>query len=283
MVLMGDSCQRDGLVLSFGAFTDAHYAHKVYGSRHCQDSLIKLRACIDTFNDRDLPLIVNLGDSLDGGESKVVERGYLAALREAWSRFEGEVHVLLGNHDLATLTKREFIEGAGLPGGGDEESGWYDSFDCGDVHLIVLDSNYHQDGTPFGAGDFQWDNAWISEAQIAWLADDLQAAQGRSMIVFCHGNLDDRRQDERTDPHVVRNAGVVRSVLERAGNVRAVLQAHYHPGMRTTIHGIPYVGLAAMVEGPGLENNAYAIVSLYENGDLCVEGFGRQDSYCLAP
>jgi len=44
------------------------------------------------------------------------------------------------------------------------------------------------------------------------------------------------------------------------------------------INGIPYIGLKAMVVGPGLDNNAYAIASFYKNGSLAIEGFGRQNS-----
>lgn len=265
-------------LITLGLFTDPHYAQLVYGDRYCLDSLEKLRECIDTFNTRKLDLTVNLGDSIDKSDEKEIESGYLAEVREVYVGFRGARHYVLGNHDIATLTKEEFLQQCGT----DYPTSYY-SFDHRGVHCIILDSNYHADGTHFAAGNFDWDDAWISDIQLSWLRDDLEAAQGRHTIVFCHGNLDDRLWNETLDPHVVRNAGAVRAVLERTGTIKAVVQGHYHHGMHSVINGIPYIGLRAMVVGSGLDQNAYAILSLYENGTIVIEGFGQQKSLRITP
>lgn len=265
-------------VLSFGLFADAHYAEKQYADRFCWDSLEKLRACIGTFNERGLAMALSLGDFVDSVGDREAEIGCIAAMRAVYSSLRGERHFVLGNHDLETFTKEEFLGSCGA-----ERHTPYYSFDRLGVHFVVLDGNCHADGTDFAAGDFDWANAWVSEAQVAWLREDLRAARERKTIVFCHGNLDHRLEDGELDPHIVRNAAEVRGVLEGAGNVIAVIQGHYHPGMYTNLDGIPYLTLAAMVVGPGLESNAYAIVSLYEEGTLVVEGFGRQKSHRIAP
>ena len=265
---------------SFGVFADAHYAHRVYGSRYCRHSLTRLQGCVDTFNARSLPIAVNLGDLIDTEESKEAELASLAAMCQAYARFRGKRCSAVGNHDLGTLTKAEVL---GVLRGfdcGPADLLAYGSLEVSGVHFVVLDSNCHQDGADFGRGAFQWDDAWISLEQIAWLEQDLEQAYGSRAIVLCHGNL--CAPGEESDPHTVRNAAVVRSVLERAGNVCAVVQGHYHPGMYRVVDGIPYIGLAAMVEGAGLENNAYAVISLYGDGRLAVEGFGRQVSFWVA-
>ena len=41
-------------------------------------------------------------------------------------------------------------------------------------------------------------------------------------------------------------------------------------------------GIRAMVEGEGLENNAFAIAHVFADGSLFIEGFGRQESVRLA-
>ena len=51
--------------VTIGLFADAHYAHLVYGDRYCEDSLAKLRVCMDTFNIRQPDLVINLGDLID--------------------------------------------------------------------------------------------------------------------------------------------------------------------------------------------------------------------------
>jgi hypothetical protein len=99
--------------------------------------------------------------------------------------------------------------------------------------------------------------------------------------VFCHENVDDRLWRGERDPHILCNAAQLRDVLAGAGNVRALIQAHYHPGILTSLNGIDCIGLRAMVVGEGLENNAYAIVSLYEDGRLAIDGFGQQPIYQL--
>ncbi len=68
-------------------------------------------------------------------------------------------------------------------------------------------------------------------------------------------------------------------MLEEAGNVEAVVQAHYHPGMWTVQNGIAYVSLRAMVVGTGMENNAFAVIEVGEEGGLVVKGYGQQQSF----
>ncbi|MBI3986108.1 MAG: metallophosphoesterase [Lentisphaerae bacterium] len=265
-----------GPAFSFGLFADSHYAEKVYGNRHCRDSLDKLRDCIADFNARNLPMAVNLGDSIDAVADKAMELRFLAAVREVTATFHGERVTVLGNHDLVTLTKEEFLRlyGAREPA--------YHSFDRQGFHFVVLDGNCRQDGSDFTPGNFHWDDAWISEAQMAWLARDMEIHRNMPVIVFTHENLDDRLWNDLPDPHLVRNAPAVRRIFERHGNVRAVFQGHHHDGPCATLRGIPYIGSAAMVVGPGRENNAYAVVSLESDGAITVEGFGRHRTLRIA-
>ena len=268
--------KRTGPALSFGVFADAHYAEKVYGDRHCTDSLDKLRDCVATFNARELDLVINLGDLIDTGEERGEAIEYLGAMCQVFSGFRGERHHVIGNHDVEALTKAEFLARCG----GETEAPFY-SFDRSGVHLVILDGNCHPDGSDFRAGDFSWERAWISDRQLTWLQEDLSAAGDAPALVICHENLDTRQRQGGADPHVVRDASEVRTVVEGAGNVRAVVQGHYHPGMRETVNGIPYIGLRAMVTGPMPENNAYAVVTLGEDGEIVVDGYGQQESFTI--
>ena len=260
-------------LVRFGAFADSHYAEMVYGDRHCRDSPAKLQACIDTFEHSELDFAVCLGDLIDKAEDRDTELGYLRHMCQILDDFTGAFHCVVGNHDVATLSKGEFLEYAGV-----SQRAYY-SFDVNEVHFVVLDGNCHRDGSDFSAGNFSWDDAWLAAAQLEWLERDLAASGARPSLVFCHENLDHRLWEEALDPHVLRNAEAVRQVLEKNGNVRAVMQGHYHAGMRTTLNGIAYIGLRAMVVGAGMENNAYAMVSLYADGGIEVVGFGQQPSF----
>jgi len=260
-------------LLSVGLLTDTHYAERTYGNRYCRDSLLKLSACIDAFNDRKLELAIHLGDAVDGSADRETELDYVNAFGRTFAAFRGERHAVLGNHDLGSLTKAEFLQQCRIP-----HAAPYYSFAHKGFHFVMLDSNCHEDGRDLSRGDLPWDTTWIAPAQIEWLERDLAAAHGQPAIVCCHGNLDDRLWQDALDPHVVRNAADVRDVLERAGNVLAVISGHYHLGMHTVVQGIPHLALAAMVEGAGLESNAYAVLSVYRDGEAILEGFGRQES-----
>ncbi|MEE2710498.1 MAG: metallophosphoesterase [Gemmatimonadota bacterium] len=264
--------------ITIGLFSDAHYAHLVYGDRHCQDSLAKLRVCMDTFNIRQPDLVINLGDFIDKADDKEAEAAYLAAVRQVCESFAGDLHYVLGNHDLATFNKMEYLAACGT-----EHPEPYYAFESHGVHCVILDSNCHEDGTDFTAGMFDWDDAWVSEAQLSWLRDYLRRAGDRPVLVFSHGNLDHRLWESRLDPHVVKNAEQVRSILEQAGTVRAVIQAHYHPGLSTTINGIAYIGLRAMVVGAGTVQNAYALLTFWADNTIELEGFDQQPSIRISP
>ena len=243
-------------LLTVGLFTDAHYGPLPYGDRDCPGSLQRLRAALAGFAAAGVALAINLGDAVDSAPTVAEELALCAEVREACAAFPGQVRHVIGNHDVQMLSKAEFLAALGAP------AEPYYSFEAGGVHCAVLDGNCHADGTDFCRGDFSWDEAWISEEQLAWLAGDLAAAGDRPTLVFCHECLDDFLWEGKPDPHVVRNAPAVRKLLREAG-VRAVFQGHYHHGRRRTVDGIPYITLPALATGEHA-----AVVTVYDDGGV---------------
>jgi len=255
--------------LAFGLVTDVHYADApTRGSRQYRDSLAKLQQAVAAFNLKDLAFIAELGDFVDAGPSKAKEIEHLHAVDKVYQAFQGPRHYVLGNHCLHAFTKNEFLAKCGAA----VKKSYY-SFDSGPFHFVVLDANFRRDGAPYAAGNFSWTDTWIHPPQQRWLADDLRQAAEKKTFVFLHQNL-----HQEDDPHGVKNAPQVRRVLESAGNVVAVFQGHMHTGGYANLGGIHYCTLKAMVEGPTLENNAYAIVTLDPSGRFTLEGHGRQPS-----
>ncbi len=253
--------------ITFGLVTDVHYADiRPAGTRHYRDSLAKLRQAIETFNRRQLPLAIELGDFVDAGPSKEDDLQYLAAAEKIYAEFQGDRHYVLGNHCVTRLSKAEFLAQCKS----DQAEPHY-SFDRGGYHFVVLDANFKEDGSPYLAGNFDWIDTWIPKPQQEWLAEDLGRAADKKVFVFIHQNL-----DKEHDPHGVKNAPEVRQILENSGNVAAVFQGHMHTGDHQKIGGIHYVTLRAMVEKPTLQNNAYAIVSVDGHGRITLEGLGKQ-------
>lgn len=253
----------------FGLITDLHYADKApAGTRHYREALPKLREAVDRFRRDGAEFLVETGDFVDAAADAATELAYLRKIDAEYSRFESDRHYVLGNHCVFTLTKKEFLANSGA-----REAHY--SFDHGGVHFVVLDACYRADGVAYGAKNFEWTDTEIPPEQRAWLKDDLARTQADIAVVFVHQRLDTGR------PYGVKSAPEVRRILEASGKVIAVFQGHSHKNDYKDLGGIHYCTTAAMVEGSGATNNAYALVDIHAGGNLRIEGFRRQKDYDL--
>ncbi len=249
--------------ITIGVFTDAHYANRdARGSRHYRDSAAKLEEFVRTMNAEKPALAIVLGDFVDKGKDVATEKAYLHRIEGIYRGFKGQRHHVIGNHDVATLTKDQFLSGTG-------GAAPHYAFDAGPFHFIVLDACYRKDGRSYAPGNFKWSESLVPPGELKWLASDLRATK-KPTVVFVH-----QRLDEDTNVHTVQNAAEVRRVLEKSDKVRAVFSGHDHKGGYTRIGGIHYVTMRAMVEGPGTENNAYALVRITPTR-IHVRGFAKQ-------
>ncbi len=254
--------------MSFGVFADAHCGPANYGRRRCVEGPGRLAACLAVFEERRVPMCVNLGDTVDVSSDRETAFEWIGTVNRICSTFGGDIHVLLGNHDIGPLTKAEFLASCSAAG----TSAFY-SFDCDDFHFAVLDGNCLRDGEDFAPGNFEWTDAWVSDEQLRWLGQDL-ASTDSAAIVLCHENLDDRVRDGERDPHVACNAAAVRSVIEAADNVIAVVQGHCHDGAFSVVNGIPYMTLSSL--GSGKAVAPCGIVTVHDDATVVLEGFAGQ-------
>ena len=96
----------------FGLVTDIHFAHRnVHGTRYYEQSITKLSEAIDVFNRRKLDFMIELGDLKDMGD--IPERGqtlsFLDEIEAKFQTFDGPVYHVLGNHDMDSISKSEFL------------------------------------------------------------------------------------------------------------------------------------------------------------------------------
>jgi len=263
--LMAGGAERPEAV-TIGLFADPHYADREpWIGRHFRDSDEKLAEFVKAMNEAKPDFAICLGDLVDKGETLDAETGYLKHIDGIYRKFDGRRHYVIGNHDVATFTKEQFLAATGMPAA-------HYSFDSGPLHCVVLDANFKEDMTPYSAGNFDWTDTWVPPGQQRWLAADLKKTEKKT-LVFVHQALDD---EKGTDG--VKNGDQVRKILEESGKVLAVFCGHNHRGAYRQIHGIPYFTLRAMVEGPGLENNAYALARISPEGAIEPRGFGKQPS-----
>jgi len=268
--------RRTGTV-RFGIVTDCHYADAdTAGTRYYRHSLDKLGECVEAMNKHQVDFLVELGDFKDQDSPPAEQKtlSYLRAVEGVFCNFNGPAYHVLGNHDQDSLSKAQFltnIKNAGINPGRS-----YYSFDSNGVHFVVLDANYKSDETDYDHGNFDWTDANIPLAELQWLRRDLAASNG-PVIVLVHQFLDG------AGSHYVKNAAEVRQILEQSGKVLAVFQGHRHDGGYSLIEGIHYYTLKAVVEGPGPENNSYAVIEVRPDMSITITGYRKAVGKQLAP
>ncbi len=252
----------------FGMVTDVHYADiPDNGIKTYNQSLVKLKECVDTMNRQKVDFLVELGDLKDMNTPAAPAKAliYLFRAEKALSLFKGPLYHVLGNHDEDCISKKQFLSEArntGIPA----NSTWY-SFDTKGVHFIVLDACFDSVGHDYDKGKFNWGDPNIPSEELKWLKKDLRKATGAT-ILFTHQPLDGET------PYTIKNSRAVRKLLENSGKVAAVFQGHYHEGNYHFINGIHYYTLKALVDGSGPENNSYAIVEITPE-NIRIKGFRK--------
>jgi len=252
----------------FGIVTDSHYANRNYSNRFCSESLNKMTECVELMNKQEVDFLIEIGDFKDEDAPPVEANtiSYLQAIEAVFRQFRGSIYHVLGNHDMDSISKSQFL--ANVENKGIAPDASYYSFDINGLHIVILDANYSSDGADYNHGNFSWTDANIPAAELGWLKQDLASADG-PVIVFVHQLLDG------TGDYYVKNAADVRQILEASGKVLAVFQGHHHSGAYNQIRGIHYYTLRAMVEGSGAENNAYAIVEVHSDRSLTVSAYRK--------
>lgn len=255
--------------LSFGVVADAHFANTpARGIRYYGESSAKMVECVGLMNDRNVDFLIELGDFKDekvpAQEQATLE--YLETIEGIFGQFKGRRYHVLGNHDVDSISKDQFL--AWVRNTGIESDAKYYSFDVGDLHFVVLDANYKEDGSDYDHGNFDWRDTNVPKIELAWLTKDL-ASTSKPVVVFIHQQLDG------TGDSTVRNAPLVRRILQESKRVLAVFQGHNHAGYYSLIEGIHYYTLKAMVDGCGAENSAYAIVEVDADNSIVVTGYRK--------
>jgi len=265
----------EGDKVSFGIVTDAHYADRPGKGRVYNESLKKMTECVKLMNDKKVDFVVELGDFKDQGQPATEESSlaYLSAIEKVFAQFKGPRYHVLGNHDMDSISKKQFqqrVENTGI----DKEATYY-AYDCKGVHFVVLDACFTGKGAPYDHGKFGWRDTCIPPKELQWLKKDL-ASTDKPVIVFVHqllcgeGNV------------YANNAAEVRKMLQEDKNVLGVFNGHHHGGKYTCIEGIHYYTLKAMVEGAGEKNNAYAIVDVHADNSMTVTGYRKAVSKEMA-
>jgi alkaline phosphatase len=257
MTLWADSPVRP---VRFGMITDFHYADRPQlGSRFYSQSKQKLEEAIRIFNQSHLDFIVELGDLKDQDDPPSSSRtlGYVDEIEAVMQQFHGPVYHVLGNHDMDSISKQDFLSYTRNHGAAAGKNHY--SFMMNGLKFIVLDANYNADGTDYASGNFDWTYAQIPDSQLKWLQAELAEGDG-PVIIFVHQLLD--WFSGAPEALTIKNAQAAVEILEKSRRVLAVFQGHFHEGNRSERNGIHFHTLNAAVEGSLPENNSFAIVEI---------------------
>ncbi|MFQ5611917.1 MAG: metallophosphoesterase family protein [Anaerolineae bacterium] len=173
-------------------------------------------------------LVLHLGDFTCGGGvydmPPAVFSRTLAAIQDAFRGLPAEYYGLPGNHDC--LPGQGWAYAGSLLG---LEPGLGRTVDLPPVRLVLLNAQGHSPEQIAAASPGDPTYGWVSQAELARLADALAGAEGRPVLVFLHQLL---RPWVAEHPwrefYRVKNAAAVLEVLARYGNARAVFQSHAH-------------------------------------------------------
>ena len=276
MVLPFQSCVGDLKSVRIGIAADSHYADRnPVGKKYYRDALEKMEEFVHVMNGSNVDFVLHLGDFKDEAPDKK-EKDTLRFLKEiegVYAKFQGPRFHCVGNHDVDSITKHQFlsnIENTGIP----SHRSYY-SFDFGGYHFIVLDANYDARGiSHFFKDGSNWQDPNIPAEQLDWLKDDLEKNKAPT-IVFCHHPL--FHYHSKGYQYHVNNYKEVQKIIHSNTNCIAVFQGHVHQERFERVNGVHYVTQLAMVDYQGLENNSFSIVEL-ANGKLTINGYKRSSS-----
>lgn len=274
------------IMISVGLISDVHYAKdKVYGNRYCAMALERLADSLDLFQRENVETVICLGDLIDQGNDHEDDLRNLDQVADLLRRFPGDVHVVVGNHDLDALTKARFLKRLleRLPDTPRET--WY-SFEIATVQFLILDANFKKTGESYEPGNFTWDDTRLPDDQMCWLQERLNLRQFSRTVILSHQNLDERRLNGNIDPHVVANAAEVNKIISSSVMKTTVIQGHYHHGYYQHLNGIDYFTMKAMCDGDSYSHDqsrsTCAVLEIHDDNRFIIRGFGNQQTVELS-
>lgn len=271
----------------FGVVADPQYAPvppNLTSQRYYGNSLWKLSEAVAAFNERDdLAFVVTLGDIIDRHWES------FSHILPVYDTLKHQKHFVLGNHDfdVAGDWLGSVVRTAGMP------AAWYD-FAVNGVRFVVLDGNdvstfAPPEGDPRralaeerlaalkakGAANAQSWNGSLSDAQLAWLEERMNAARdaGERVIVLCHYPV------YPANEHNLWDSETLVALLTGYPNFAAWFNGHNHAGNYGVASGKHFLNFKGMVDTP--ETSAYAIVSVHPDR-IEVQGFGREEARVLS-
>lgn len=206
----------------------------------------------------DAKLYLNLGDHVDNGQHKWQWEQWFNGI-EAYSA-DIPMATLIGNHELYNLKWQERFPVVhkklfSFPAPVEKYKNQFYSFDYGDVHFVVLDTNHRDEMVPY--------QPYLASAQFAWLKNDLASTKAKWKVALMHRDIimysyaKGSGYTSNWQPYFDYPAQDFMPIFERYG-VDAVLSGHMHTYRRRVKlkhfmpndNGITYIMLGVSGDQP---------------------------------
>ena len=241
--------------MKIGIFSDPHYckADDLGLNRRPIFSLAKIKETMEEFKKIGVEICFCLGDLVDRTkeDTKKEVLDNLKATLEIIHSYGIPFYLAPGNHDFVDLTREDF-KALGVQFSSDSNSHIL-TIESKEYNFIILDTNVRSNGEHFDTAGHVWDDANLPKADVEAVSQILKSNQGKKYIVLVHENLDPTVQEQ----HIIKNAEEIRGVIKESGNVKMVIQGHFHEGSEWYDEDICYHTVKAMCLG---EKNHFEII-----------------------
>lgn len=229
---------------------------------------------IDKVNNEIKPdICINLGDMIQASKNKEKD---LANLEYIWKKLQGfnvPFYTLIGNHELKSVeSNKEIMDVLGY------ENATY-GVDVNGYHLLFI-------GTDVNEEDEKYRTQYISDKDLAWIAEDLDANSDKKVIVFSHfGIAEDEMKgnfyyDKNPEGGIIINREKLKEILHKHKNILSVFCGHQHWTKAIRENGVPYYMLGALTENmnwDGIPDGVYFDVDAIDDIVRVREGHLKLD------
>ena len=217
---------------------------------------------IDKVNNEIKPdVCVNLGDMIQASKNKEKD---LANLEYIWKKLQGfnvPFYTLIGNHELKSVeSNKEIMDVLGY------ENATY-GVDVNGYHLLFI-------GTDVNEEDEKYRTQYISDKDLAWIAEDLDANSDKKVIICSHfGIAEDEMKgnfyyDKNPEGGMIINREKLKEILHKHKNILSVFCGHQHWTKAIRENGVPYYMLGALTENmnwDGIPDGVYFDVNAIDD------------------
>ena len=245
--------------LKFAQVSDVHFLENGSNTtfKMIGESPRLLDDAIDQINEQsDLDFVMFTGDLIDKSFEKELKAmlPHLNKLNTPW-------YFAFGNHDrciggyLTTLVYLDMVREANP--NFKFKKAYYSFEPKKNYKVIVLDDIITNEITS---------NGYIDEEQLKWLKKELDSSKNDTVLIFMHVPV---VEPFASPNHRLRNAVVLKQLIESYKNPIGVFQGHYHATKITQHDNVLYVNSPALVSYP----NAFRIVNVSNHKDKVVFDF----------